>query len=206
MNKKIFQFAHNDYDGASVHILNNHKYLIKNKLNSQLYLVDKTKSIISSNSIKLIFTQSLKLKLINYFKNFKLIKIYLNYKNPFSISFNKIKYSRKFINRFKFNQDDIFIFYGFNRVIDLNFLNLIPKTNIYFFPMDLEILSGGCHFDLDCIKLINKSHISLNKKNKLKKKILLNYKIKKNFFNKCKPKFIASNRGVMKIIKEFDES
>ena len=175
MNKKIFHFAHNDYDGASVHILNNHKYLIKNKLNSQLYLVDKTKSIIFSNSIKLIFTQSLKLKLINFFKKFKLFKIYFNYNNPLSISYNKIKYSQKFLNRFEFNPNDIFIFYGFNRVIDLNFFNLVSKTNIYFFPMDLEILSGGCHFDLNCLESVKKNKdISINKKEYLKKKILQN--------------------------------
>ena len=32
-NKKIFHFANNDYDGAGIQVLNNHKYLIKNNNN-----------------------------------------------------------------------------------------------------------------------------------------------------------------------------
>ena len=40
-NKKIFHFANNDYDGAGIQVLNNHKYLIKNNFASKVFLIDK---------------------------------------------------------------------------------------------------------------------------------------------------------------------
>lgn len=202
-NKKIFHFANNDYDGAGFHVLNNHNLLIKKKIDSKLFLINKTKFNKNSKKIPLSFEFRFKFFFINLLKRFKFLKTLSRFKNPLSISFHKIKYNKKFINNFIFNKGDIFIFYGFNTVIDTNFLKHISTSDIYFFPMDLEILTGGCHFDLNCMHSIdNLSNLSLKKKNLLKKKIISNYQMKRSIFYEIKPKFLASNKGVLKIIQK----
>ena len=202
-SKQIFHFANNDYDGAGIQVLNNHKYLIKNNFLSKVFLIDKKNKTIDSTSIPLILSLKLKIILINFLKKFYSIKILLKFKNPISISFNNIKYEKKFLDNFIVKKNDIFIFYGFNKVVDIKFLDVISKANIYFFPLDMEILTGGCHFNLDCIDSLNNlKNISSRKKNYLVNKISSNYDLKKNLFSKLNPKFIASNKGVLKKIKE----
>lgn len=202
-NKKIFHFANNDYDGAGIQVLNNHKYLIKNNFVSKVFLIDKKNNTIDSTSIPLILRLKLKIVFVNFLKNFNFIKILLISKNPISISFNNIKYDKKFLDNFIFKTNDIFIFYGFNKVVDIKFLEIISKANIYFFPLDMETLTGGCHFDLNCISSLNNfENISLRKKTYIKNKISSNYDLKKKIFSKLNPKFIASNKGVLKKIKQ----
>ena len=99
-NKKIFHFANNDYDGAGIQVLNNHKYLIKNNFASKVFLIDKKNNTNDSTAIPLILRLKLKIIFINFLKNFNFIKILLNFKNPISISFNNIKYDKKFLDNF----------------------------------------------------------------------------------------------------------
>ena len=74
-SKQIFHFANNDYDGAGIQVLNNHKYLIKNNFLSKVFLIDKKNKTIDSTSIPLILSLKLKIILINFLKKFYSIKI-----------------------------------------------------------------------------------------------------------------------------------
>ena len=201
IKKRIAHISENDiHGGAALYTNRLHNYFSKN-YNSKIFVLNK-----STNSKDVV---KLKSKKENIFlkKIKKLEFFFLTNKNKYSF-YNKGRYKIeteekvKPIIQFK---PDVLIINNNSEYIHPKIIELIfKKTNCktYFYPMDDEPFSGGCHYKFDCKGFITGCKICPAVKLYLKKKPsdLLNKK--KEYYRNIPATFLCESKRHLNEVKK----
>ena len=191
---KFLLIANNDSDGVGQVAVNLGKEL--NLLGHDAKTVVLNKKYKNKKVFKLrrSFIKRVFAQLIN------LVKVDLNELFGFGIGTVDKKDLSKYIEN-----SDVIIIYTFYKIFSLDQLNEILRLNkkIFLRPLDIEMASGGCHFNMNCSKYTkdcDNCH-----KIKLPFKFIPKHNLlkKKQIINKYKPKLLVQNNYVKKL---FDKS
>ena len=150
---KFFILINNDYDGVgqvAINLANNLK-----KLNHKVK-VSSLHSKIKNNDIQ-IMERLLFLRIISFVLNLLKIKKIKDFKKNFldlfwfgnsTIRFNTIKND--------IEESDVIIIFTFHKIISKSIFEKIMKCKkiILLRPLDMELATGGCHFNADCQNFI----------------------------------------------------
>mgnify|MGYP001461565843 CR=1 FL=1 len=191
---KYLLIANNDTDGIGQTVINLSNSLNIKGQSTKIAVLHKFTN--NKNIVKI--KRSFLARAISFLLNF-LKKDFneLFWFNISTVNFNNIE---KYIN-----QADIIIVFTFHKIISSNILEKILSRNklVYLRPLDMEMISGGCHFNQNCNKFKNDCSfcpkLKLNSFFNVSKKNLL---LKKNIIEKLKPKLIVQNNFVKNLIKQ----
>ena len=188
---KFLLISYSEIDGVGQHVVSLNSNLQKMGYQSKAILLHKKQSS-NQNIIKI--KKSLFFRIIFFFLEF----IKKDFKDLFSFGNSTIKYSsiKKYVE-----ESDIIIIYSMHKILSLNVLEKIFKTNkiVYLRPLDWEFATGGCHLNiLDNGEVCNKFYKDCDNCPKLNifnffnlsKKIL---KKKKEVLEKYRPKIFVEN-------------
>lgn len=199
---KFFILINNDYDGVgqvAINLANNLK-----KLNHKVK-VSTLHSKIKNNDIKImerflfprIISFALNLLKIKKIKDFKKNFLDLFWFGNSTIRYNTIKND--------IEESDVIIIFTFHKIISKKIFEKIMKCKkiILLRPLDMELATGGCHFNADCQNFIQDCNKCpklnfLNLFNVTKKNLIE----KKRIVDKFKPKILAQNTYVKKIFQK----
>ena len=189
-------------DGASSSVINLHKKLIDNKINSECY-VHYSKSSNKEDAILLYnqkkkFTDLIKDKIRNYFVHLlKKNKNFAFFNNDYNGDLFDILQEKKF---------DILHIHWFPRLF--NFKKLLEfKRPILFTLRDYWLLTGGCNYPVNCDKYKNICnscpHLKINLKNDLS---FYNFVKKREIIEKIKSKIyiICLNKEILNEVKKLN--
>tara|TARA_Y100001970_G_scaffold292847_1_gene436141 strand:+ start:3931 stop:5196 length:1266 start_codon:yes stop_codon:yes gene_type:complete len=199
---KFLILINNDFDGVgqtAINLSNNLK-----KLNHKVK-VSLLHSKTNNQNFKII-KRSLFLRIIAFLFNFLKIKKMNNLKNDFLELFwfgnttIKINIIKKDIE-----ESDVIIIFTFHKIISKKIFQEIMKYKkvILLRPLDIELATGGCHFNGDCQKFTDTCDKCpklnfLNLSNITKE----NLTTKKKIVDQYKPKILVQNTYVKKIFKK----
>ena len=199
MSYKIIHFSESDIGGGSAfYAYRLHKYLNKiKKINSKMFVLKKN---INDKSIKK-FSNEHDLRYLKYLYFF-----FLSNKNRYSF-YNYGKYLIKENSQLKellSEKPDAVIVYNNSNLIHPKILNYLTKQKIrlIFYPMDMELITGGCHYNFECngykknCKPCPAVNLFLNtnpSKNLIEKK---------KYFNDIKITFLSATRQIFKDISK----
>lgn len=144
--KKIFHLSENEISGGSAFYANRlFKFFKKKKYISKLFVLKKTSKDADTIKINSLANNNLRKKL--YF-------LMLSEKNKYSF-YNYGKYSINKVSQIKLLMDhkpDAIIVYNNSNLISPNLINYISNNGvkIFFYMMDLEFITGGCHYTFGC--------------------------------------------------------
>ena len=199
MSYKIIHFSESDIGGGSAfYAYRLHKYLNKiKKINSKMFVLKKN---INDKSIKK-FSNEHDLRYLKYLYFF-----FLSNKNRYSF-YNYGKYLIKENSQLKellSEKPDAVIVYNNSNLIHPKILNYLTKQKIklIFYPMDMELITGGCHYNFECngykksCKPCPAVNLFLNTK---PSKNLIE---KKKYFNDIKITFLSATRKIFKDISK----
>ena len=199
MSYKIIHFSETDIGGGSAfYAYRLHKYLNKmQKVDSKMFVL---KNHLNDKSIKK-FSYHHDLKLLKYLYFF-----FLKKKNRYSF-YNYGKYLIKDHSQIKeilSEKPDAIIVYNNSNLIHPKILNYLKKQKIklIFYPMDMELITGGCHYNFECngykksCKPCPAVSFFLNRK---PSKNLLE---KKKYFNDIKIIFLSATREIYKNVSK----
>ena len=191
---KFLFIANNDTDGVGQVATNLAKEL--NLLRHDTKTVVLNKKLNDKNVFEL--KRSLVKRIFAHLIN--LIKIDINELFGFGLSTICKKDLYKYIKN-----TDVIVIYTFYKIFSIKQLNKILSLNkkIFLRPLDIEMASGGCHFNMNCIKYT--SDCSNCHKIRLPFRFIPKYNFlkKKQIINKFKPKLLVQNNYVKKL---FDKS
>lgn len=187
--------------GAGVYITRFHKFLIKKNVKSKIF----TNSKIKGHNIENILSKNIFLKL--YFFFIKKINFFLlTDKNKYSFYFKwiyLINSRDELYSIYKF-KPDFLIIYNNNSFINYDLiLELQKKLNfkIIVYPIDMEPITGGCHYFWNCKNFKSGCKNCPAVTNLLKTRVEENMKKKTNFYKKSNLGFISGTKTLSKIIK-----
>jgi len=199
MSYKIIHFSESDIGGGSAfYAYRLHKYLNKiKKINSKMFVLKKN---INDKSIKK-FSNEHDLRYLKYLYFF-----FLSNKNRYSF-YNYGKYLIKENSQLKellSEKPDAVIVYNNSNLIHPKILNYLTKQKIrlIFYPMDMELITGGCHYNFECngykknckpCPAVN-LFLNTNPSNNLIEK--------KKYFNDIKITFLSATRQIFKDISK----
>jgi len=199
MSYKIIHFSESDIGGGSAfYAYRLHKYLNKiKKINSKMFVLKKN---INDKSIKK-FSNEHDLRYLKYLYFF-----FLSNKNRYSF-YNYGKYLIKENSQLKellSEKPDAVIVYNNSNLIHPKILNYLTKQKIklIFYPMDMELITGGCHYNFECngykknCKPCPAVNLFLNTKPSK------NLMEKKKYFNDIKITFLSATRQIFKDISK----
>ncbi|MAW17707.1 MAG: hypothetical protein CMJ01_04055 [Pelagibacteraceae bacterium] len=191
---KFVLIANNDSDGIGQPVIKLFRNLRKEGHQAKVLTLHKTINDSNIVKIKRSFLSRFFLFLLNFLKkDFK----ELFWFNISSINFGDIK---KYLK-----EADIIIIYTFHKFISSKILEKISeqKKIVYLRPLDMEIISGGCHFNQSCEQFKDNCYhcpkLNLDKFFGIANKNLL---VKKRIIRKFKPKVIVQNYFVEGLIKK----
>ena len=185
--------SNNDFDGVGQPSVNLCKNLIDKGHKANHIVLHKLSKRKYVKKIKRSFSTRIFLFFLNLIKK--------NYSEIFSFGFSSVNYSEleKYIKK-----ADVIIILELYKIISNSALEKIFQTNklVYLRPLDIELASGGCHFNETCTKFKNSCKpcpkLYFNKffntpyKNQLEKKRIL---------EKYKPTVFTQNNYVKKLFK-----
>ena len=168
---RILHITNNDYDGAGRAVMRLHKSMLEQDIDSKVALVFCKNAEKDINILRIGYGQTLKVFLFDII-SFKLIFNYSKYLDIFS--FLRIKIYEKLFSIF-YKPTSLYNFnYGFSRYpqlkkyiknSDVVILHSIQgllgpndivqihkefKVKIIIHPLDMEPITGGCHFNYEC--------------------------------------------------------
>ena len=190
---KFLLITNNDTDGIG-QTVTNLSYNLNIKGHSSK-IVTLHKFTQNKNIVKI--KRSLLSRIISYLFNF----LKNDFNELFWFNHTTIVYSdiKKYIDT-----ADVIILFTFHKIISSQILEkiLITKKPVFLRPLDMEMIAGGCHFNLGCQKYISSCRACPKIKfNKISKFTSNNLIIKKKIINKFKPKIIAQNDYVKKLLE-----
>ncbi len=199
---KFLILTNNDSDGVgqtAINLSNNLK-----KLNHEAK-VSLLHSKTNDQNIKII-ERSIFLRIIGFLFNLLKIKKINNFKKNFLELF---WFGNTTINFYSIKKDiensDVIIIFTFYKLISKKIFQEIMKYKkvILLRPLDIELATGGCHFNGDCQNFINTCNKCpklnfLNLFNITKKNLIA----KKKIVDQYKPKVLVQNSYVMKIFQK----
>lgn len=221
---RIVHITNNDYDGAGRAVMRVHKELVGSGVDSIVIVLYKTQT--NENVISLtgeISPKDLKreqyskcLKIFNRIKRYKFIIIkllilkVLNKVLNVDINFFLFNFNYPLVGYKQvlshLSKNDIIFLYSIQEMIAPEFLPLLhQKSNhpLIFRPLDMEQMTGGCHFNYDCLGYmqsctncpqINFSNIIQLSRNNMTRK--------EKAYSSIDYKIIASNTYVKSILEE----
>lgn len=186
--------ANNDYDGVGQPAVNLCSNLNKKGHKSKLIVLHK----FSKNSFVEKVKRSFFLRVNLFFLNF----IKKSFSELFGFGFSTVHYEE--IKNY-LDKADVIIIFTFYKIISNFTLDKILRSKkiVYFRPLDIELASGGCHFNEKCEKF--KQYCKSCPKiylNKLINLPLKNQVEKKRIFEKYKPTIFTQNNYVKKLFKK----
>ena len=190
---KFLLIANNDTDGIGQTVVNLFNNLIKKGHDAKIIALHKFINHKNIIRIKRSFLPRLFALSLDFLKK--------DFKDLFGFDHSTIKYVdiEKYIE-----EADVIIIYTFRKIISNNILEKLFSSGkpIYLRPLDMEMITGGCHFNQkckkyksdcsNCPKLRFNELVTLPKKNLIAKK-----KIVRNF----RPKIIVQNNYVKNLLK-----
>jgi glycosyltransferase involved in cell wall biosynthesis len=195
----FFLLANNDTDGIGQTLINLSSNLKKKNHNVKIGILH-SKS--KNNEVKLI-KRKLTLRIISFLLNFLKIKKLITFKNNFNelFWFNNSTIDYSSIKK-DIEESDVIIIFTFHKIISTKIFEQIMKSGkiIFLRPLDLELATGGCHFNDDCHKFEENC-------NKCPKLNFLNFfnitkrniEEKRRIVNTYNPKILVQNTFVEKI-------
>jgi len=190
---KFVLITNNDSDGIGQPVIKLFKNLLKEGHQAKILTLHKSLNNSKIIKIKRSFLTRLFSFLLNFLKkNFN----ELFWFNLSTINFISIK---KYLK-----PADIVIIYTFHKFISSKILEQIlkEKKNVFLRPLDMEIISGGCHFNQSCDEFTkncnNCPKLNFDRILGIANKNLL---AKKKIVKKYKPKVIVQNHYVEQLIK-----
>ena len=190
---KFVLITNNDSDGIGQPVIKLFKNLLKEGHQAKILTLHKSFNNSKIIKIKRTFLTRLFSFLLNFLKkNFN----ELFWFNLSTINFISIK---KYLK-----PADIVIIYTFHKFISSKILEQIlkEKKNVFLRPLDMEIISGGCHFNQSCDEFTkncnNCPKLNFDRILGIANKNLL---AKKKIVKKYKPKVIVQNHYVEQLIK-----
>lgn len=191
---KFLLIANNDSDGVGQVAINLSKNLNLLGHKSTTIVLNKTLKIKNLIKVKRSLPKRIIAHTLNYVKK--------DFKELFGFGISTINFShlKKYIE-----DADVIIIYTFYKTLSNYQLEQILKypKKIFLRPLDIEMASGGCHFNMYCNKYqqdCDNCHKIKYPFNKLPK---LNLLKKKKIINKYKPEVLVQNNYVKKL---FDKS
>ena len=187
--------------GAGVYITRFHKFLLKKNIKSKIF----TNSKIKGYNIVNIESKSIFLKLYFFFIK-KINFFFLTNKNKYSFYFkwiHLINFKNELYSIYKF-KPNFLIIYNNNSFINYDLiLKLQKKLNfkIIVYPLDMEPITGGCHYFWDCKNFKSGCKSCPAVINLLKTRVEENMKRKTNFYKKSNLGLISGTKTLSKIIK-----
>ena len=191
-NLKVIHLSENDKSGGSAFYANRvHKHMLRNKIKSMMYVLNKD-------------TQDKNVKKFFFKKNSNLVKkinfLSLNERNKYSF-YNLGKYvinKKKQIEPLFKEKPNSIIIYNNSNFLSPRIVNYLINKNIkvFFYLMDMELITGGCHYNFNCMKFKKDCHpcpaTRLFLKNQAKKNLF--FKKKNLSFEKLN--FISPNKKI----------
>jgi glycosyltransferase involved in cell wall biosynthesis len=173
---KFLLLTNNDIDGVGRQALNVNSSLKKKGHKSKILVLHKLNNSKDVFQIK----RSFFLRIFQFFLNF----IKKNFFSLFNFGFSTIDYEN-LKNHIK--ENDVVIIFSLYKMISnkILFSILEMKKTIYFRPLDMELATGGCHFNIDsqnkecqkyqngcnnCPQLNSLNLFNISKKNLIRKK------------------------------------
>ena len=200
-NIKIAHLSFELTAGAGVYITRFHKYLLKKKIKSKIFTNAKIKDV----NIVNIDTKNIFLKFYFFFIK-KINYLFLKEKNMYSFYFKwlyLINHSKELNLIYKF-KPNFLIIYNNNSFVNYNLiLKLQKKLNlkIIIYPLDMEPITGGCHYFWDCRNFKRGCKNCPAVTDLLKNPVEKNMKNKTNFYKKSNLGLISGTKTLSKIIK-----
>ena len=190
---KFLLITNNDTDGVGQPAINLNNNLRKKGHQSQVLVLHKSTKFKDIIQIKRSLTLRVFLFILNFLKK--------DFSELFGFGYSTINYRsiKKHID-----QADVIIIFTFYKILSNQILDVIlsRKKIVYFRPLDIEMASGGCHFNKECEKYkkdcdhchkLNFFNITnITKRHLNEKKIV---------FEKFKPRVFVQNNYVKKIFK-----
>ena len=191
---KFSFIANNDFDGVGQTALNLSKNLISNGQECELLVLHKKYKNKNTIILKRSFLKRLLIFILNFLKK--------NFNELFGFGYSTVDFDflkKKLINT------DIIVIFTFYKVISNDQLRKIFNLGkiIYLRPLDIEMASGGCHFNNFCTKYRKNCNDcpKINFSNFIKLPEI-NLKKKKEIINKFKPKILVQNNYVKTIFNQ----
>lgn len=193
----ILLITNNDLDGVGQVVVNLNNILNKKGHNSKILLLNnfyKNRNVVK---IKKHFFK----RIIYFFLEF----LKKRYKEIFT--FNNSTISFKSIKSYIYDADAIVI-YTLHKFLDFEMLSKIydAKKVVYFRPLDMELVTGGCHVNIlhEKSKICKKFYSNCNNCPKLNKLNFFNiskklFKKKKLFMDNYRPNILLENEFTKKI-------
>ena len=185
--------ANNDSDGVGQPAVNLCKNLSDKGHQSNLVVLHKSSKKKFVKKIK----RSLFARIFLFFLNFAK----KNYSELFGFGYSTVKFEEL---KKHLDKADIVIIFTLYKIISNITLEKILKTKkiVYFRPLDIELASGGCHFNQDCSKFkTNCKRCPKLYYNNLIDAPFKNQMEKKRIFEKYKPTVFTQNNYVKKLFK-----
>ena len=221
---RVLHITNNDFDGAGRAVMRLHKALLDQGVDSNVALVFSENINKNLKIIKIGYGETFRKFLLDIIS----LKVLMNYKRYLDIlHFVRIKiYEKVFIALFRPNS--LFNFnYGFSRYFQLkkhiresdivvlhsiqgivNPIDIVKiekefKVKIIIRPLDMETITGGCHFNHECMKWKqqcgNCPQLKSNKTKDVSMRALID---KKNSYSDLPIHWIASNSFIQKKLSE----
>jgi glycosyltransferase involved in cell wall biosynthesis len=168
---RIVHLTNNDFDGVGRAVMRIHRHMIALGIDSQvivlyktIYSLDTIALIRVINSAELIVKQrSVWQIIINLIVNYNLLLIlkkailklinYINVKKQYFFNTHYPLITLKILKAY-LDENDVVILYSTQEMLKPEYLreiNKISKSPIIIRPMDMEPLTGGCHFNFGCL-------------------------------------------------------
>ncbi len=219
-NNKILHITNNDFDGQGRAVLRLHNELLSLGIDSRVLVVHKKSK--EEHVYSLSYSEAFKKSLIDFIKSF----FYLNLNKSFQILRFLIfrVYSKCLILKYKpislFNFDvqftnintlyvylrssDILFLHSVDEILSVDKLENIYKVfslKIFYHILDIEPITGGCHFNFGCEKYLSncKNCPQLKGDNKITNTIL---NMKKESLRRIPVHWIVPNNFAFDILKK----
>lgn len=199
MLNKIAHLSYNDNQGGSaLYAYRTHKFLNNSKKYiSKMFVLNK--NLNDTTIVKLNDRRLLKI-------NKKLFFFFLNKKNKYSFynygnyAINKKSQISQLVN---YNPKAIIIYNNSNFIHPkiIEYLSL-KKIKIFFYLMDMEFVTGGCHYNFECKNFTRSCESCPAIKYPLKKIASNNLKEKEYYLKNIKVTFLSPNKLIYKIVKK----
>jgi glycosyltransferase involved in cell wall biosynthesis len=151
-NKNILHFTNNDFDGAGRAVIRLQRGLLQSGIDSIVYVLHTTGN---NKKVKLLgWKKNKNISLfLRYFCSLiinKLLYYYWKPKSLFNFGHSRVTYQE--ILSVVSDNDTIIIHNTYDFLIPQFILKLFNDRNIKIImhPLDMEMITGGCHFNFDC--------------------------------------------------------
>jgi len=199
---KFLLLANNDYDGIGQTLINLSLNLEKLNQKVEIALLHSRTKKKGIKIIKRLFI----FRIVSFLLNFLKLKEIKSYKKNFlelfwfgntTIDYESIKND--------ISESDIIIIFTFHKIISNKIFEKIMKSKkvVFLRPLDLELATGGCHFNDDCQKFNDNCNqcpklnffnfFNITKKNLIEKKRIV---------EKYNPKVLVQNTYVQNIFQK----